>query len=36
MKLTIEIKHGEGGDHAKRLVQTQASIYTQYCERSGL
>jgi len=31
MKYTIEIYAAEGGDHAKRLIKKQASIYEQTC-----
>jgi len=36
MKLTIEIRPGEGGDDAKDLVQTQGTIYQQFLVRNGL
>lgn len=36
MKLTIEIHPAEGGDDAKLLVHTQASIYTSYAQRNGV
>lgn len=36
MRIILEIRAAEGGDHAKRLVKQQASIYTQYGARDGL
>lgn len=35
MKLTIEIRPGEGGEDAKDLVHTQSTIYQQFLIRSG-
>jgi protein subunit release factor A len=32
----IEIRAAEGGDHAKRLVNTQANIYLAFGARRGL
>lgn len=36
MKLTIEIKAGEGGKDAQLLVERQASIYASYAQAHGL
>lgn len=36
MKVSIEIRPGEGGDDAKLLVQDQAAIYLRYAERVSL
>lgn len=36
MSLFIEIRAAEGGDHAKTLVQEQASIYVRAAGRVGL
>jgi len=36
MKLSIEIRPGEGGDDAKLLVQDQARMYIRYAEKSNL
>lgn len=36
MKVLIELRAAEGGDHAKRLVKDQLGIYIAYAERSGL
>lgn len=36
MKLSIEIRPGEGGEDAKLLVAEQAKIYLRYAERTGL
>ena len=32
----VEIRSGEGGDHAKRLVDKLASIYEKYGDRRSL
>lgn len=34
--LIIEIRAAEGGDHAKRLVEDQLSMYMKLCKRRGL
>jgi protein subunit release factor A len=34
--MIIEIRGAEGGDHAKRLVEDQLSIYLKVVERRGL
>ena len=34
--MIIEIRAAEGGDHAKRLVENQLSIYLKVVERRGL
>ena len=36
MKITMEIRAGEGGDDAKLLVEDQAAIYLVYCKRNNL
>jgi len=36
MKLLIEIRAAEGGDHAKRLVERQADIYGRVALREFL
>lgn len=36
MKLTLEIRAGEGGDDAKLLVPEQGRIYAAYAKRHGL
>ena len=36
MKITMEIRAGEGGDDAKLLVEDQAAIYLAYCKRNNL
>ena len=36
MKISIEIRAGEGGDDAKLLVEDQAAIYLAYCKRNNL
>lgn len=36
MKLTIEIRPGEGGEDAKLLVADQWKIYFRYAERNGI
>lgn len=36
MKITIEIRAGEGGDDAKLLVEDQAAIYLAYCKLNNL
>ncbi len=35
MKISIEIRSGEGGEDAKLLVNDQAAIYIKYAERIG-
>ena len=35
MKLSIELRPGEGGEDAKLLVQDQAAIYLRYVDRVG-
>lgn len=35
MKISLEIRPGEGGEDAKLLVKDQASIYIKYAERIG-
>jgi protein subunit release factor A len=34
--MIVEIRAAEGGDHAKRLVEDQLSIYLKVVERRGL
>lgn len=36
MKITMEIRAGEGGDDAKLLVEDQSEIYLAYCKRNNL
>lgn len=36
MKISIEVRPGEGGEDAKLLVQEQGRIYLRYAERQGL
>lgn len=36
MKVMLEIRPGEGGEDAKLLVQSQASVYLIYAEKHGL
>jgi len=36
MKITMEIRAGEGGEDAKLLVEDQAAIYLAYCKRNNL
>lgn len=36
MKLTIEVRPGEGGADAKDLVATQGAIYRQFLTRNSL
>jgi protein subunit release factor A len=36
MKLSLEIRPGEGGEDAKLLVKDQASIYIKYAMNMGL
>ena len=36
MKIMVEIRAAEGGDHSKKLVERQASIYLALAVRSGL
>ena len=36
MKVTLELRPGEGGEDAKLLVQDQAAIYVKYAERAQL
>lgn len=36
MKVTIEIRPGEGGMDAKLLCEDQANIYIKYADRNGL
>jgi peptide chain release factor 1 len=35
MKVSLEIRPGEGGEDAKLLVHEQAKIYLRYAERVG-
>ena len=35
MKISLEIRPGEGGEDSKLLVKDQASIYIKYAERIG-
>lgn len=35
MKVSLEIRPGEGGEDAKLLVNDQAAIYCKYAERVG-
>lgn len=35
MKRIIEIKAGEGGDHARLLTKRLATAYGKYCDRMG-
>ena len=35
MKLSLEIRPGEGGEDAKLLVNDQATIYCKFAERIG-
>ena len=35
MKVSLEIRSGEGGEDAKLLVRDQAAIYLKYAERIG-
>ena len=35
MKISLEIRPGEGGEDAKLLVKDQASIYIKYAGRIG-
>lgn len=34
--MIIEIRSGEGGQHAVELVRTQLSVYLKMCARRGL
>lgn len=34
--MIVEIRAAEGGDHAKRLVEDQLSVYMKLAERRGL
>lgn len=34
--VNVEIRSGEGGDHAKHLVKKMASIYERYADRRSL
>jgi peptide chain release factor 1 len=36
MKITIEIRAGEGGEDAKLLIENQAAIYLAYCKKNNL
>ncbi len=36
MKISLEIRPGEGGDDAKMLVEEQADIYMSYAKQHGL
>lgn len=36
MKLSLEIRPGEGGDDAKQLVHDQAAIYQRFATRNGI
>ena len=36
MTIIVEIRSGEGGEHAKRLVLDQVAIYVKYATRRGL
>jgi len=35
MKISLELRPGEGGDDAKLLVHDQAAIYARFAERVG-
>lgn len=35
MELLMEIRPGEGGDDARRLVDEQAQLYVRYAQRMG-
>ena len=36
MKVSIEIRPGEGGEDAKLLVHEQGKVYLRHAERAGL
>lgn len=36
MKLSMEIRAGEGGDDAKMLVQEQAKMYLRFAEKNNV
>ena len=36
MKITMELRPGEGGEDAKLLVGELAGIYLRYCERNRI